>query len=102
MKRLLALGLAISLGGCAYSPSYSYYGYYRPHGNPYGPSPAPSYQRYPPPQSYQRPAQSYQSQPQAGSYQSEPLTPPNDDQPIILNPPKPNTGSLYKPEITPP
>ena len=24
MKRLLALGLAISLGGCAYSPSYSY------------------------------------------------------------------------------
>ena len=102
MKRLLALGLAISLGGCAYSPSYSYYGYYRPHGNPYDPSPAPSYQRYPPPQSYQRPAQSYQSQPPAGSYQSEPLTPPNDDQPIILNPPKPNTSSLYKPEITPP
>ena len=27
MKRLLALGLAISLGGCAYRPSYSSYGY---------------------------------------------------------------------------
>ncbi len=34
MKRLLALGLAISLGGCAYSPSYWYYGYYRPYGYP--------------------------------------------------------------------
>lgn len=86
MKRLLALGLAISLGGCAYSPSYSYYGYYRPYGYPYGPPSAPSYQSYPPPQSYQSP-------PPAGSYQSEPFTPSNDNQPIILNPPRPNTGS---------
>ena len=87
MKRLLPLVLAISLGGCAYSPSYSYYGYYRPHGYPYGPPPAPSYQ------SYQRPAQSYQSPPPAGSDLSEPLAPPSDNQPIILNPPRPNTGS---------
>ena len=93
MKRLLALGLAISLAGCAYRPSYSSYGYYRPYGYPYGPPSAPSYQSYPPPQSYQRPAQSYQSPPPAGSYQSEPSTPSNDNQPIILNPPRPNTGS---------
>ena len=91
MKRLLALGLAISLGGCAYRPSYSSYGY-RPYGYPYGPPSAPSYQSYPPPQSYQRPAQSYQSPPPAGSYQSESLTPSSDNQPIILNPPRPNTG----------
>ena len=78
MKRLLALGLAISLGGCAYSPSYSYYGYYRPYGYPYGPPPAPS---------YQRPAQSYQSPPPAGSYLSEPLASSSDNEPIILNPP---------------
>jgi hypothetical protein len=93
MKRLLALGLAISLGSCAYSPSYSYYGYYRPHAYPYGPPPAPSYQSYAPPQSYQRPPQSYQLPPPAGSYQFEPLTPSNDNQPIILNPPRPSTGS---------
>ena len=87
MKRLLALGLAISLGGCAYSPSYSYYGYYRPYGDPYRPPPVPSYQ------SHQRPAQSYQSQPPADSHLSEPSAPPSDNQPIILNPPRPNTGS---------
>ena len=93
MKRLLALGLAVSLAVCAYRPSYSYYGYYRPYAYPYGPPPAPSYQSYAPPQSYQRPPQSYQLPPPAGSYQFEQLTPSNDNQPIILNPARLDTGS---------
>ena len=83
MKRLFALGLAISLGGRADSPSSWYTGYYRPYGYPDGPPPTSRYQ------SYQRPAQRYQSSPPAG----ELLAPPSDNQPTILNPPRPNTGS---------
>jgi hypothetical protein len=92
-ETLVGIGLGYLAGGCAYRPSYSSYGYYHPYADPYGPPPAPSYQSYAPPQSYQRPPQSYQLPPPAGSYQFEPLTPSNDNQPIILNPARLDTGS---------
>ena len=90
MKRLLALGLAISLGGCAYRPSYSSYGYIARTAIPTGRH-RPRAIRATRRRRAIRPL--YQSPPPAGSYQSEPFTPSNDNQPIILNPPRPNTGS---------